>query len=248
MKMDRQTIGERLRTAREAIPASLHEVARDTKVRLDYLQAMERDSFRFVSTAYARGMLRSYGRWLRLDDDELIREYDRLYGSRPTTSVRQIFKEPAQAPPRSGVSRWAIAAAGAALLLLALSVAGIINPDETRVASPPTAPRAAPTTLAQAPEAIPPIVEEVRLTVTVVGDRAWLRVVADGAEESPLYQGTLTSGATRTFEAKDSLQILFGNLGGVRLELNGRDLGVPGRPGQTGTLIFTPGAMNRLPA
>ncbi|MGH2768318.1 MAG: DUF4115 domain-containing protein, partial [Actinomycetota bacterium] len=89
-------------------------------------------------------------------------------------------------------------------------------------------------TLAQAP---PAGAEAVRLVVSVVERKCWVQATADGVK---LFEGKLLGGEVRTFEAKDDLKILFGDLGAVRLELNGRDLGTPGRPGQVGTLTFTP--------
>ena len=66
--MAQTAIGQRLRQAREAIPASLAEASRATRVRVDFLEAMERDSFTFISgRVYIVGMLRSYARWLRLE-------------------------------------------------------------------------------------------------------------------------------------------------------------------------------------
>ena len=80
--MSQTSIGERLRQAREALPASLAEASRATRVRVDFLEAMERDSFTFISgRVYVVGMLRSYARWLRLDEAEIAREYDRIYGA-----------------------------------------------------------------------------------------------------------------------------------------------------------------------
>ena len=63
----------------------------------------------------------------------------------------------------------------------------------------------------------------------------WVRVVADGVQ---IFEGTLASGTTRTFTATLELEIRFGNAGGVRVTLNGEDLGVQGTPGQVLTRVW----------
>src|SRR5687767_6158876 len=132
------TIGERLRQAREAIPASLYQASRDTKIRVDFLELMERENFRFMSGAtYIRGLLRSYGRWLGLDEDELESEFDRLHTQQRVPSVKQIFRRPA-VHEKGKRPHWVIAAALAAVILMGFSLAGLMGSPSGKVASPPT--------------------------------------------------------------------------------------------------------------
>lgn len=236
------SIGERLKQAREAVPASLYEAARETKIRVDFLQAMERDSFRFLWGAYARGMVRTYARWLGLDDDEIAAEFDRLHGETKSPSVKQILREPAQPPPKRRSPRWMIAAALAASTLLGLSLVGVMNPPgPAKVAPVPIAPRGGESQTTQAPSTVavaPPAIQGVQVLVTLVGEKCWVRVLADGGEK-PVFEGNLFRGAVQTFQAGNRLDILFGNVGAVSIQVNGRDLGTPGVPGPVGRFVFT---------
>lgn len=238
--MTQPSIGERLRRARESVPASLYEAARETKIRVDFLQAMERDSFRFSWSAYSKGMMRAYARWLGLNEEELVAEFERIHGEVRGPSIKQLFKEPAQAPPRRRGSRWMIAAALAASTFLILSLVGVMNPtDRVDVAPPPPAPTA-PRQVAQAaqtPIDAPLAIQGVQLIVTVVGERCWMSVRADGAGTT-LFEGTLFREDVRTFQASDRLEVLFGNMAAVSIQVNGRDLGIPEGPGSTGTFVF----------
>lgn len=239
--MDQPSIGETLRRAREGLSASIYEAARDTKIRVDYLEAMERDSFRFVSGGtYVRSMLRTYAGWLGLDPERIAQTFDRLHGS-AGPSLAEIFKPPAQPPPRSRQRLWGVAAVIAASLLLLLSLVGIINPPRTRVASPPVptddqtpTPSTAPQELVQAP----PALQGVRVVVQVTGERCWIRVLGDS--DQLVFEGTLTNGVERAFEATQVLKVTFGKLGAIRLIVNGADLGTPSGPEETGTFIFHP--------
>ena len=56
-------IGRALRRAREHRGKSLEQASRDTKLRADYLEAMEREWFEPLgSDVYVRGFLKSYSR------------------------------------------------------------------------------------------------------------------------------------------------------------------------------------------
>lgn len=239
--MNETSIGERLRRAREAVPASLYEAARQTKIRVDFIESMERDSFRFVWSAYARGMVRAYARWLNLDEDEIGAEFDRIYGETATPSVKQMLREPAQRPPRRRSPKWIIAAALAASTLLVLSLVGVMNPPgPTRIATPPAAPgRSVETSQAPAAVAQAPAAQGVKLVVTITGERCWVSALADGAV-TPIFEDTMFRGDVQTLEATDRLEVRFGNLGSVSISLNGRDLGTPGGLGTVGTLVFRP--------
>jgi cytoskeleton protein RodZ len=241
--MNSQSIGQRLKRARESRGASIYEAARETKIRVDYLESMERDSFRFVSGGtYVRGMLRTYGQWLGLQAGDLLADYDPLYGSGAGPSLAEIFKEPAQPAPRSRQRLWGIAAVVAATLLLFLSLIGILNPPRTRVASIPrpartaTPPPSPPVPLAQAPT----VVLGVKLTVRVTGDKCWMRVIADGNRDKPVFEGTLSNGAAQTFEATQVLDVFFGRLGAIQISVNGTDIPIPEELGETGRFLFYP--------
>jgi transcriptional regulator with XRE-family HTH domain len=68
-----QSIGARLKQAREQRRLTLQQVSETTKVRPHYLQALENDDLSAISSAaQARGFLRIYADFLGLDTTELI--------------------------------------------------------------------------------------------------------------------------------------------------------------------------------
>ena len=78
------------------------------------------------------------------------------------------------------------------------------------------------------PTATPEIVGRIALTVAIE-QTAWIRVTADN---TVLLEGLLEPGITRTWEATATLKLLTGNAGGVKLTLNGDELGKMGSVGQ----------------
>ncbi len=67
------SIGARLRQARELRHLTLPQVSETTKLRTHYLQALENDDYSAIpSAAQARGFLRVYAEFLELDLAELL--------------------------------------------------------------------------------------------------------------------------------------------------------------------------------
>ena len=71
------TIGEKLRNAREAKNMTLVELQEKTKIQLRYLESIENDQFKSLPGEYnTKLFLRSYARYVDIDPDEIIREYN----------------------------------------------------------------------------------------------------------------------------------------------------------------------------
>lgn len=75
---DGMTIGERLEEARKRRGISIREAAEATKVRGDYLLAMEENNTHTIELPeiYRRGFLKNYARLLKLDPDKIITDYE----------------------------------------------------------------------------------------------------------------------------------------------------------------------------
>lgn len=76
------TLGERLEEARKRKGISLREAAEATKIRSDYLASLESNAFDIaLPPIYTRGFLKIYARFLRLDADKLVTDYDAQHRS-----------------------------------------------------------------------------------------------------------------------------------------------------------------------
>jgi hypothetical protein len=78
------------------------------------------------------------------------------------------------------------------------------------------------------PSLTPEIVPQIAMSLTV-DQRAWIRIVAD---DEVVQEGLLEAGESRFWEAIRSMVFRTGNAGGVRLALNGEELGPLGDIGQ----------------
>ncbi len=69
-----QSVGSRLRDARETRGLSLEDVAQITKISRVHLEAIENDNFQLLpAPVFARGFVRSYGAAVGLSANELVR-------------------------------------------------------------------------------------------------------------------------------------------------------------------------------
>ena len=70
-----QTIGQKLKNAREEKRLTLEKVFEDIRIRVQYLQALEADDLSVMpSSVQARGYLRNYAQYLELDFNQLLNE------------------------------------------------------------------------------------------------------------------------------------------------------------------------------
>lgn len=74
-----QTIGDRLAEARKRLGISLREASEATRIRSDFLSAMEDNSFKIdLPEVYRRGFLKIYANYLKLESPKLLTDYDSI--------------------------------------------------------------------------------------------------------------------------------------------------------------------------
>jgi cytoskeleton protein RodZ len=238
------TIGEALRSAREAQGKSLDEAAFATRIRSSYLEALEQERFgELGGSVYAKGFLRSYAGYLGIDPAPLLEAYRAQ--ERPEAP---LFEHAPKAigglkTGRRGPNWLGVAIACVSIILL-VSLWGLLRPaPDQSDAQPPfvttpattaagAAAKPAPTTTAR------PAPKDVTVTLRYTG-ASWTRVTADGRVA---FEGTPGPNQRRTFTARRNLDLVLGYPAGVSLTVNGHDLGVADRSGNIWRQSFTPGS------
>jgi transcriptional regulator with XRE-family HTH domain len=261
-----ETIGQRLRQARERLGLSLEEAERTTRIRSQHLAALERDDFQALpSSIQARGFLKNYADYLALDTDRLLQEY----GAGPSSRLPPASR-PATAPRaelrvrrRGWFSTDLLVAATIALGTLTLLVwgggrlmaslraaaapaeqsSGLLIPTVTQSPTATVSPAAAeqPIAALEAPTStatLPPLnLSGSGVNVRVlVVQRAWVRALADGQQR---YQGRAEPGAIIDLAGDRQVEVTTGNAAGLRLTLNGEDAGLMGGLDEALTRIWT---------
>lgn len=240
------SIGARLRQAREERSLSLEEVAESTRITVQNLAAIEEDRFEFFpNRVYARAFLRDYANFLGLNSQALLEQYEEVRASTPEPPVS------AKIPPRRTARLFGYTAlvlvvvCGLAALAYVgwrlrgeyteITKAGPSRPHSDKIAtdlpeqaapeaSLPEAPApvevATPETpLPAEPEPAAPAAPD-RLTLQIAAlETVWVSVVVDG--QRVLYT-TIPKGTTRVFEARKKIQIRAGRANAVQIEQDGR--------------------------
>ncbi|MGI9952506.1 RodZ domain-containing protein [Moorellaceae bacterium AZ2] len=241
-------IGEELRRAREEKGITLREAEEATKIRLKYLEALEKEDFRqFPGRVYAVGFLRSYARYLGLDPRELVEE---LKAELPSEEEEE-YKAPSspeeyqQKGKKKGLRRW-LTVFLVLFLLWGLnylynrsrpvSDGGLQSPPPAgnNTVTPPSA-QPAPSPSSEPPPAQAPQVSGVEVKVYVRERECWIGVRIDGQDS---FSGTLKAGETRSFRGEESITLTLGSAGVAEVTVNGEVLPPLGRVGEVVTRTF----------
>ena len=236
------SIGEALRSAREAQGKSLDDAAVATRIRSSYLEALEEERFGDLGGAvYAKGFLRSYAGYLGVDPAPLLEAYRAQERPDPP-----LFEHAPRAIGGLKTGRrgpnWLTVAIVCVSIILLVSLWGLLRPaPDASDAQPPFVSTPATTAAGAAAKPAPPATarpapKEVTVTLRYAG-ASWTRVTADGRLA---FEGIPGPNQRRTFKARRSLDLVLGYPAGVRLTVNGKDLGVPDRSGNIWRQSFTP--------
>ena len=86
-------LGSKLKQAREARQLTLREIEWATKIRAEFLQALEDEQFDVLPSAtHTRGFIRSYARYLDVDPDPLVAEFNQVSGATEIVSTRAAVR------------------------------------------------------------------------------------------------------------------------------------------------------------
>jgi transcriptional regulator with XRE-family HTH domain len=131
------SVGELLRSTREARGGTLEEASRITRIARNYLVAMEEGRFdKLPNAAYLKGFLRLYAGYLALPPDEIIGRYERFLSQslplKPGVSPELPVFEAMERVSLGGYGRWLLP-----LILLGLVLLAALFFMEEKPASPP---------------------------------------------------------------------------------------------------------------
>ncbi|MFV0475072.1 MAG: RodZ domain-containing protein [Pikeienuella sp.] len=108
-------LGDEMRGERASLGKSLLDVQRDLRIRADYIAAIENaDASAFPFTGFAAGYVRSYARYLDMDEDDVYRRFCRESGFVGVDASRSLKPEARKAAAEAAPARSAGAGAGAA--------------------------------------------------------------------------------------------------------------------------------------
>lgn len=218
--MGAKGLGPALRRVRERRGVSLLEAARDTRIRAEHLEAIEAEEYeRLLGDVHVRACLRTYAAYLGVPPERVLEVYGAPEAP-PEAPPPRLASDPAiRLPRRRDDTRLLVMVAAAVLVL-----AGAFGVLSARDPAPPPAPPP-PSSAAALAEAAPPGIE-----VAVVARKPVEVTVAIDGGEPATY--ALRIGEGRSFAAAEVLRLRLSRGLSAEVTANGKDLGMPGRPGR----------------
>lgn len=218
------TLGQYLRSAREARGIDLHDAAQQTRIGIAYLKALEDEDFsRLPGEVFVKGFLKNYGKFLHLDESQVMKKYGELGGPK-SEAGSVVEKEPAaagseQKKPRSATIEpflWGASIVIALILFMVTSLPERRQRETKQVATPMST--------GQTVTDQGPVMQIDKLYLEVVAlEDTWLLVRTDN---SPQKKALLKKGESLIWSADERFLLSYGSAKSLKLMLNGRDLTV----------------------
>jgi len=218
------SVGPALRKVREGRDLTLEEAARDTRVRLEFLEAIEAEDFHLLlGDVHLRGCLRTYATYLRLSPDKVVAMYEAEVGRDDEVVV---VPPPVRSEPVLGARRrrddhrlWILVAA------TVLVLAGAFGVLSARRPAPP------PANLSEVTGSMTAGVDIGRpISVGVEAQRpVEVTIVADGGEPQHFE---LRAGEGRSFDGASSITVRLSEGNTAHVIVSGVDYGFPGKAGE----------------
>ncbi len=226
MQRTTPSVGPALRKVREGRGVTLEEAARDTRVRREFLEAIETEHFdHLLGDVHVRGCLRTYATYLRLSPDKVVAVYETEHPQAEEGPT--ITTPPPRTEPVLGAHRrrddhrlWILVAA------VVLVVAGAFGILSARRPAP------APANLSGAESGSVVAASELAQGITVAVEARVpieVSIVADGGREQPF---SLEAGEGRSFHGDSSVWIRLSDGRGAKITVNGVSKGFPGKAGK----------------
>ena len=228
-----QTIGEKLEEARKRKGISVREAAETTKIRGDYLQKFEANSFDLdLPPLYIRGFLRSYARYLDLDAGRFLAEFDSVMaaeGRSPRRESREVYgrvefgegggEAPAgsrSAQDQAVMLKFGLLIGGAIVAIVVIIL--LINVLFFRAPARPATQTAGPAATVQADTA---------QTLTLTATEATRVKVVQDLDGKVLFNDALARGESKSVRKSGKLLITVEAGKNLRMEVNGKNYAVP---------------------
>jgi len=232
-------LGDTLRERRIALGVSLTQAEQGTRIRARLIEALEEGEYsRLPNPGYVRGYISSYARFLNLDPVPLLALYKSETGAGRFHELNLPQVDEAVAPTgqqhampmRSGLIAVIV------IIVVAVAVWAAVRIWRGPEPTPPEPAKVTQTsevtkTAENAEEAAAPTpkpatqLEPFTVQVLVAESGAsWVKVSVDGKKA---YEGTLTGGQGKRFEAAESATIMVGKPSAVTVLRDGKRVKIP---------------------
>ena len=247
--------GEILKKRREEKGLGIKEVAAILRIKAEYISSIEEDEFEKLPVAvYTIGYIRCYAAYLHVDPEPILSIYSGHLSVPQPAAILPVSSSMKKAPFYQYLVLLMV------LLLIALTIFIATRQDYPGT---PVKPPSVPTQPVQAekppqvtplqepqpsiPQAAPQVagvqtrppeataLAPVHLVEIAAHELTWLQITFSGGATEEVLLGP---GMVKTWTFPDKAVLKIGNAGGIKLGLDGRNIGTPGSAGQVMTIAF----------
>jgi transcriptional regulator with XRE-family HTH domain len=228
------TLGKYLRDAREAMGIDIREAAQQTRISVNYLNALEEEDFsKLPGEVFVKGFLKSYGRYLHLEETEVMKRYTELKPQTATPPASPADGEKATVIPEQGIAKKARETpiepfVWGAVIFISLIVFLLTSMPANKHTGSSSVTVTAPTGTLQGVEQFKARRPDKLYLEIVALEDTWLLVRTD---TSPQKKAVLKKGESLIWSADEMFLLSYSDVSAVRLLLNGEELVVRGTKG-----------------
>lgn len=262
--MARGTFGERLKRERELREVPLEEITLATRIGPRFLEALENEDWdRLPGGVFNRGFVRSIARYLGLDEEAFLAEYDLAHNAH----AQLVEQKHAAQKAENRIPQTPLWIPITMVLLVLVLLAGLVfggiyawrkyakhrSPATTEAPSAPSAsaptnsPAMPPTSTTSSPDTMSSssVPAAIPLDLSVSASSAThVTIQADGAT---VFDGDLHPNENRHFSASSEFVVTAADSSAVLLELNGEAMPPLGSPGASGTMTLSRKNLRQTP-
>lgn len=234
--MARGNFGERLKRERELREVAPNEIVVATRISLRFLEALENEDWdKLPGGVFNRGFVRAIARYLGLDEENLLAEYDLAHGDESAEPPRPMENR-IPSPPKWIPVALVVGAVAVLALLITAGVFGWRRFAAFRHAKSSSAITSQSPSGAQ-PGSDPTPTSAAALDLSVSTPFAThVRIVADG---KVVLDSEMPAGQNRHFAANTAFEVTAADSSAVLLQLNGQNMPPVGSPGASGTIVLS---------
>ena len=239
-----ETLGEKLRAAREARGISIRDVAEQTRIAPMYIECIENDNYKpLPGGIFNKGFVKSYARFIGIDEHEALQDYSRLLsqteGAAPSPEEFRSYRPEVLTDDRANQSSLStIVIAGIILAIMTFGIYMLVNYLTSDPAAPSMATNTANTANQSAEQTVEPgtpapagdvpTMQNLRVEFRTASEPISLSATSDGRNSV----NTVTATSPQVFEPRQSLRLSYAKAlaSNAQLFINGKQIQLPSAP------------------
>ena len=242
-----QTLGEKLRQAREARDITISEVAEQTRISPLYIESIENDDYRILPGGiFNKGFVKSFAKYVGVDEQEALQDYSRIISEQQGYQKEEETKSYRPEVLTDDRSSSTIPTVIVAVIILGLMTWGILalvkyiqNAPAQTVSATPTPKteemnanlsnsQAASTNTNTNTNQAMPATDKIHVEFKSADKDISVEATIDGKKESTIVK----SDAPKVYDPQESLKLRYykGFASEVQLNINGKQITPPAAP------------------